>query len=99
GCALCHFDRVLSVHRPADHRRTGVAPTIRAMTQRVGERLAFSLIADGPAMAAAGNHGLLPSSPNVEKSPGARLRTSARRARDIVRRRSPPGGGRAPARP
>jgi hypothetical protein len=37
------------------------------MTQRVGERLAFSLIADCAAMAAAGNHSLLSSlAPSVK---------------------------------
>src|SRR5918996_1473349 len=61
-----HFDCAFRVHRPADHRRTGVPPTIRAMTQSVGERLALSLIAECAAMAAASHHSL-PSSiaPNV----------------------------------
>ena len=56
-----HFDCDLRVHRPADHRRTGVPPAIRAMTERVGERVALSLIADCAAMAAAANHRQLSS--------------------------------------
>src|SRR5919106_1530696 len=62
-----YFDCALRVHRPADHRRTGVPPTIRAMTQSVGKRLALSLIAECAAMAAASHHRLLSSpAPSVE---------------------------------
>src|SRR5437773_48457 len=61
GRALRHLDRALRVHRPADQRRAGMAPTIRAMAQRVSQRLARRLIADCAAMTAAGDHRLLSS--------------------------------------
>ena len=79
GCALGHFDLALRVNRPTDHRRTGVAPTISAMAQRVGERRAFNLIADCAAMAAARNHSLLPCS--VQVSRGIRSISSSFRRR------------------
>src|SRR4029078_3757765 len=53
GPPLRHLERVLRVHRPSDHRRTGVAAAIRAVTQRMNDGFAFDLVADGAAMTAA----------------------------------------------
>src|SRR6185437_17004624 len=66
GCALRHLDGALRIHRPADHRRAGVAPAIGTMTERMHNCFALDFVADRAAVAAAGNHGL-PSSfgPNV----------------------------------
>ena len=91
GCALRHFDRGLRVHRPADHRRAGVAPAIRAMAQRVDDCLAFSLIADCAAMAAAGNHGLLSFvGPTVEAAREEEAESLIRSRRCAARRKAEP---------
>src|SRR3954470_10769269 len=61
---LRHLERVLCIHRPTDHRCAGVTPAIRAVTQRVNDRLALDLIADRAAVTAAGDvdHASLPQS-------------------------------------
>ena len=53
--ALCHLDRILCVHRPADDRCAGVTPAIVAVAQRMNDQFALDLIANGTAMTAAGD--------------------------------------------
>jgi hypothetical protein len=55
GRSLRHLERILGIHRPTDHRRAGVTPAIRAVTQRMTDRFAIDLIADRAAMTAAGD--------------------------------------------